>query len=536
MAFTVFQSGSNLYGMNNRGTTVSLALPTGVTIDSTLKPRFSVFGNYVIIVNSPNRAITVDANLNVRNLAPAPPVSAVTLAGVAPLDGVGISGTYEVKQTFIVRDQFGAVIAESDFGPASAAATITNQDLQASGINLSADTVSGTRLYRTTTGTSTFFQWIDLDGNKQTSIQDDLSDAGLSTLAAPLLGSPPNMSLLAEFKSRLFGVAKANLNRVIYTETGFPYSWPAANFLTVPRTGSDNRGVTGFARRRDALGVGRSNGFYQITGTSDTNLAFVNLSDNCGIEAPDSVVVYRDVAYFLWKDGVYKWDNYGLKSITEGKISRWFTRNGTFNLSRLQYAFAHINPLTHKYRLFLSSAGSAVENCWIEYDFVEDKWYGPHVSHAFNPTSAFQFSFDSGMFIPMIGGSDGFCKAERLIRTDDTNIPIDFDVVTTRLHAGYPDDEKYFGELSVSSKPQSDGILNVQCTTGELDQTRREFNPSLPPDTTIEHQYTMNQSRSRLGRVGAGKAAKLRFRNNQVGQDVVLRGYEMEPVFITGKR
>lgn len=527
MAFTLIQGGTTLYGMDQRGSIVSLALPSGVTIDPSLRPRFAVLGNYAVIVNSPSRPLAVDANLNVRVLTPNPPTGPMTLAGTGSST---LSGTFTARQTFIVRDQFGNVISESDFGPTANSATITNQFLQFSNINISPlDAVSASRLYRTTTGTAVYFKEADLDGNTQTTFQDNLSDAGLATFSAPPLGSPPDLSLISEFKSRLWGVSKTDVNHIVYTETGFSYAWPGDNFLAVPRLGSDARGCTGFARRRDALGFGRSNGFYQIVGTSDTDIRIVNISENCGIEAPDSVAVYQDTAFFLWKDGVYRWDNSGLKNVATNKIERWFTRNGTFNLDRLQFAFAHIDPLRKKYRLFLASTGSSAENCWIEYDFVNDRWWGPHMSHAFKPSSAFIFQTDSGLTLPMVGGADGFCRLDRAKRTDDVNTGIDFDVVTTRDIAGLPDDEKYFGEISVSGKPQPRGELAVYATAGEADAFRKSRENEAP------FQYDMTQSRQRLGRVGVGKAFKLRFRNNQPGEDVNLRGYEV-PVRLVGKR
>lgn len=506
---------------------MALTLPTNVYLNPTLKLRSTVMGNYAILVNSPSRALAVDANLNVRVLTPDPPVGPMTLSGVS---GGVLSGTFAARQTYVIFDAFGNLISESDFGPTATATTIASQALQAANVNLSPDTVSARRLYRTTNGTAVYFQWIDVDGNAVTTMQDDLSDAGLATFSAPSLGTPPNLYVISEFKSRLFGVSKAIPNTLVYSEVARAYAWPGANLIQIPRVGSDNRGVTGLVRRRDALGVARANGFYQLTGTSDTDFRLVNLSENCGIEATDSVAVYRDVAYFLWKDGVYCWDVSGLRCISDGQIRRWFTSNGTFNISRLQYAFGIIDPLRFKYRLYLASAGSSTEDCWIEYDFISKTWWGPHLSHAMNPSSAFILSTDSGATIPLVGGTDGYCRLDRLNRTDDTNVGIDYDVVTARDTAGTPDHEKYFGELSVSMKPQPRGSLIIQTTVGELDQPRSQ----VDVDQTLHADLT--QSRQRLGRVGQGKAFKLRFRNAEPGVDVNLRGYEIDPVTVIGKR
>ncbi len=533
MAFTIFQAGSTLYGMDPRGSLTALTLPTGVVLDSTISARFAVFGNYVVLVNSASRPITVDANLNVRLLTPSAPVSKPVLTG--PSSGT-LSGTFKVKQTFVVFDQFGQLIGESDFGPEADAVTIVSKLLHAASLNVSGDRVSATRLYRTTDGTAVYFKWIDLDGNTQTTIDDDVSDAGLATLAAPRLGTAPDMSMIAEFRRRLLGVAKATPDYLNYSEVGAMYAWPTDNVQPAPRFGSDNRGITGFLRRRDALGIGRENGLYQFTGTSDADFRFVNISEDAGIESADSVAVYKNTAFFVWKDGLYTWDENGLNNISDGKVRKWFTRDSTFNLSRLKNSFGHIDPIRKKYRLFLASAGSIIEDCWIEYDFVTGKFWGPHTSHAMNPSAAFRFAAPSGLSIPIVGATDGYLRLDRKRRTDDAGTAIDFDVVTNRddasstFEASLSAYEKYFGELSVYTKPQPNGgTLKIQSVAGEADRLRTDVYPQ--PD-----HADLTKSYNRMGRVGLGKAMRLRFRNNEVDTDTVLRGYEVDPVYLVGRR
>lgn len=534
MAFSVVQSGSTLYGIDQRGSKVALTLPTGVSLDETLRPQFAVFGNFVIIVNSPSRPITVDANLNVRVLTPAPPSSKPT--GAASSGAGALTGSYRARQTFRVYDANGRLISESDFGPTSDAVSLTSKKLALSGLNLSADAVSASGLYRNTNAGSVYFKWAELDGNTQTTFEDDLSDASLSTLSAPSLGTPPNMYLISEFKGRLWGVGKNTKDYVNYSEVGAQYAWPSDNIQPIPRTGSDNRGATALIRRRNSLSVGRANGLYQISGNSDETFRFDNITENCGVEATDSVCVYKDVAFFLWKDGIYKLDGNTVDCITDRRIRRWFTTNRVFNLSRLKFAFAQIDPFKFKYRLFMASAGSTIENCWLDYDFANDKFWGPHMSHDFNPSCGFQFCTDSGLFLPMIGSQSGFVYRERKQKFDGTATPIDFDVVTVRHDAGAPELTKYFGDLTVMTKPNREGgTLNIQATVGTLDEKRRALNPTHPPDETAEMTADLSQDHHRPGRVGVGEAFKLRFRNNRM-EDVHLRGYEVDPVSVVGKR
>lgn len=516
--------------MDSRGSTKALTLPTGVTIDASLPARFTLFDKYAVLVNSPSRPLTIDANLNVRVLTPDPPTTKPTVTGQS---GGSLSGTYKVKYTNRILDAFGNLYAESDFSPQSGSVAITSQWLRAADLQLSSDAITDRKLYRTTTGTSTFFPWITLDGNTQTSIQDDVSDAGLSTFSAASLGTPPDLALCVEFKSRLFGVGKNSLDTLNWSEVSAMYAWPSLNNQPMPRPGSDEKGITGFLRRRDALGIGRQNGIFQLIGTSTDNFRIISLTDDAGIESADSVAVYKNVAFFVWKDGIYKWDEAGVDCLTDGKVRRWFTRDDTFNISRLQNSFGVIDPFRKKYKLFLSSAGSQVEDCWIEYDFLTGKVWGPHTSHAFNPSAAFRVALLGGVSVPVIGGRDGYVRVDRKRRTDDAGTGIDFDVVTSRIDDDSPDTETYYGELTVmtdADRSPDPGTLTVQTVVGEQDELR------TPTDVTEADEADLSQNRNRLSRIGIGKACKIRFRNKVAGQDVVLRNFEIDPVYPVGKR
>jgi hypothetical protein len=396
--------------------------------------------------------------------------------------------------------------------------------LKASGLDISADDVTETVLYRTTTGGTTYFQWIVVDGNTQTSVQDDLSDAALSLIAAPTLGSAPDLMLVTEWRSRLWGVSKIAIDNLRYTEASSMYAWPVANDIPIPRVGSDARGVTALAPRRDALGIGRRNLLQQITGTSNTDFRVIKLSENVGIESQETVVVVNDTVYFLWKDGVYSWGPEGIECISDNKVRSWFNTDSYFNLDKFQIAFAHYDQNRNKYRLFLAAAGSSVVNSWVEYDLKNKSWWGPHDTGAFTPTAAVVVPDSNDTLTPMIGSSSGFLWQEQNTRTDNLSTGINFNV-DTKFHDGEsPDIEKYWGELSMVGKVQTAGTLTVTPKVGYLDAAT---------GTTID--YDMTQGRQRLPRLGTGKLVQLNLSNNIVNQDVELYGYEI-PFHELGRR
>jgi hypothetical protein len=524
MSLAVVQAGTNLQLINESGVvSAPLTLPTGITLRSDIPPRFVVFGRYVVLVNTPSQPLTIDATGVVRLLCPAPPRLAPILGTAA---GGTLTGTYNgVRYTFITTDSFGNLITESDFSPPSGSQLVINQFLTVSGIDVSPDQISARRMYRPTTLGAVNFQWFDLDGNVLTSAQDDLADAGLSLVAAPILGTPPNLTLIAEFRDRLWGVDRIDIDDLRHTEVGLMYAWPADNVFPIPSVGSDDVGVRALMPRRESLGIGRQNQLLAITGSDDTNFQVVKLSQNCGVTSQESVAVYRDTAYFLWEDGVYTWNDEGINCISDGKVRSWFNTDDTFNRSMFGHAFGHVDPIRLKYRLFLYTTGSTTNINWIEYDLAEKTWWGPHATGAFTPSSVFNLLDSNLVPRPTIGGTDSNTYREQDTRTDGASTPIVLEIRTKRYDMEEPDLDKYWGEFSIIGKAQSAGFTQIDLDIGELNA-----------ETETDPVWDMTNSRQRIQRVGTGKHVEFEFKNDEVGQDVQLYGFEVDPVNILGRR
>lgn len=543
MALTVIQAGTGLAFVDEAGTVTPVPLPAGITLRSDVPPRWVVYGHYVILVNTPSRPITIDAAGAVRPVTPNAPRLAPVLAGVPT--GT-LSGTYNHgRYTFVIRDADGAVIAESDFSPASSAdVTITTQDLQYSGLDISPDpAVSARRCYRVTSGGADLFQWVDLDGNTLTAVQDDLPDDALSlAAAAPKLGAPPRLTLIAEFRDRLFGVGDLDIDSVRYTETGLMYAWPELNAFAIPRVGSDLTGVTAFLMRREALGIGRLNRLLAITGTGEESADDSNpidfrviiLSDQCGVVSQETVVVYRDVAYFLWHDGVYQWDDSGILCLSDGVANRgrvrsWFTTPDYFDASRFRHAFAQVDTTNRvKYRLFLWDPAGVLH--FVEFDLNERTWDGPHRVDAFTATSAF-LRMVNNVPVPTVGAADGGIydqgagRSAADVAISGQRFGIDYDVDSKFYPGSSPDREQYFGQLSMLGAVQAAGTLAITPKVGYLDAPAQ---PSIA--------YNMRRGRQRLRRLGFGKLAQLNFKHTTVDEPVALYGFEIEDVHEGGRR
>jgi len=542
MAFTIIQAGTTLQFVDEAGAVTSLTLPTNITLRSDVPPRWSVYGRFVILVNTPSRPLTIDATGTVRPLTPLAPRLAPVLSGVA---GGTLSGTFRVRNTNIIRDDTGTILAESDYSPFSNAVTITNQALQAANIDVSPDAAtSARRLYRTTTNGAVYLQWIDLDGNVLRTVQDDLSDQGLGLTAGPTLGTPPRLTHIAEFRDRLFGVGDVDIDSVAYTETGLPYAWNPLNTLVVPRVGMDTRGVTALVSRREALGVGRLNRLSQIVGTGQqdsdgqNDLRLIKLSDETGFLSQEATVVYRDVVYFLWHDGVYQWDDNGLTCLSDGsgghnRVRSWFATDDYFDRRKFPVAFASIEPTRNTYRLFLDDPDGVRH--YVEFDLIDRTWWGPHRVDAFTPRSAFVRSTGDDVQAPMLGAADGGLYAET---TRAADVPLSgdprgiaYDVDTRAFMGTSPDRLQYFGTLSVLGKAQAGGTLTITPRVGGLDA---DGGLALAPQDPIAHD--LRKGRERLRRLGSGALAQLNLTHDGVDEPVSVLAIEISDVHEVGRR
>ena len=500
-----------------------LTLPDGVTLDTTVPPRWAVFGNYAILVNTPSTPLTIDAFGTVRPLVPkAPAVAPVVSAGGAG----GLTGTYGgLRYTYVIKDAIGNVIAESGFSPPSNTVTIAASKLRVTGVTTSSEPISARRVYRPTSNGAVLFPWLDIDGNTVTEVQDDLADALLSLVAAPELGNPPRLVLIKEWRDLLWGVGDINHDLLVASAPGFPYAWLDSNTIAIPGTGRDQFGIRSLMPRREALGVGRRDIIWQVTGTTFDDFRAVKLSENTGIESNESMVIYRDTVWWLWKDGVYQWDDNGIVNIAErGGVKSWFATNSYFNRDLFPISFAVFDPVRLKYRLYLAGAGSLKVDHWVEYDVENNTWWGPHKTDAFDPTCAFVFSDDEDKVEAVAGSEDAFIWKEQDAANDGETFGIPVDLDTCFYDMSTPDLEKYWGQLSMVGKVQAKGVLNITPKTGYLDAA------SQAPIS-----YDMTKGRQRLRRLGSGKLMQMNWQHGTKDEPVELYNF-MLPYHILGRR
>ena len=528
MSFYAVQGLSTVYQYTTAGTSLALTPPTGVTIDSTLRLRGAVMSGAAVLVGSPSENIAMDSSGILRRLCPRPPTVGPIIAGGS--SGT-LSGTYQVWVTFKIKDSAGNILAESDFSPASNSVTIASKMLRATSIPTTSEQIpTGTsfsrQLYRSTTDGSVKFPWLEVDGNTITSVEDDLSDAGLSLVAAPTdLGMPPKFDLIVEWKDRLWGKSVNEVDILYQSGIGKSYAWPISRTIPIPPRSADLVGISGFLRRKDELGVGRRSALHKIVGTNITNFTRQVVTDRLGIWAPDSCVTIDDVGYFLGSPfAVYAWGPTGVANITNERVKAWFDTDTYFNRAEFDNAIGMYEPATHSYILFLSAVGSTDLDRWIQFDIATGAWWGPHKTAAFTPYGGTALHDANEVQIACWFGSDGKLYKQQTTKTDGASSGIDFDVTTNWFSGNTPDIFKTWLNPSIISKIQSASTLTVTPSVGGLDASA---------GTAISHDMTLGRQMLRV--LGNGRLARLRMQNSTAAQPVVVYGLEL-PFFENGRR
>ena len=538
MALFLAQAGNKLYKIDpSTGTPTELTLPTGVTLSTTRKPRFAVLGQWVVMVNSPSRNLAIDPEGTVRVLIPRAPLSSPILSA----SGTGLTGSYSCRASFIVTGADGEVLMESSLAPISNTVSLTNEGILATGVPVSEDDIDAVRLYRNASGGTTYYKWIDKDGNEGGNIIDNLADASLSLLPAEtgILISLPGtiegtyLREITAWQNRLWAIDNDIYRRdyVYYTEAGIVYKWP--NTLVAHPVGQDEHGVLGFLPRKNELGLLKRDGVWQVTGTSSTNYRVVQIAGGDarlpgrgGCVSTSSAIVVDNTGYWLSKDGIYEWSDSGINNISRDQVDPWFTTDTYFNRSRFPNSFVTFNAVKDVIYWHLAAAGSSAEDRWIGYDRRNRSWFGPHKSGlSVNWTSTCLTEDNNDLPLVLFGGDDGIVySANRSARTDGSSTAIDFDVYGKFHDGNAPDIDHFWGELSILSKIESGGTLTITPYLGRLNASA---------GTAISH--TLTTGRERLRRLGTGALARLRFSEATNAQDVTIFGYEL-PFHELGRR
>jgi hypothetical protein len=241
------------------------------------------------------------------------------------------------------------------------------------------------------------------------------------------------------------------------------------------------------------------------------------------VKAPESVIVYRDMVYWLAEDGVYAWGPDGIGRVSE-RVTPWFTTDTYFNRDLFDQAFARWNPRENTYELHLASTGSGALDRWVSLDLEHGRWLGPHRTTAFTPQAGGLLETSAGVLRSLIGGSDGYVYLTNSDTHADGASAIPLSLRTAWHSGGLPELTKLFGHLTLYTGVESAGTLTVTPYIGGTDATA---------GAALSHNLTTGEER--LDRLGVGRLLSLEFTHNTINERVRLYGYQA-PVVPLGVR
>ena len=430
-----------------------------------VSPNFALLQSRVCLSNSPTFNLMLVPGDPVQRepdrmvpMSPTPPLRAVTISAGDTLPVDGLSGKYNVKVSYAVKDfSTGTILAESPLGPEVEThlddlADLDEQELDVSSIPIPNEPgLNCRRIYRTLTGASaTYYHWQDIDDIETTSLSAAVSDEVLAGTPAPTLlelGNPPGswgydtrLQHLTAWRGRLFGVAAgsptAERDTLRWSEVRSPDRWPAINSLPIPPVDSDEEGITALIARRNSLGIGKHGSFHILNDPNNTTLKQIASID---VISHQATVVHDDTAWMLCSDGMYQWDQTNrVMNISRDSVHGWFTTDTYFERS----AFDKVVGVFHEGRQsiiwLMPSANQDPDqpqtnlDRWIEYYPEQEVWLGPHRTSEFTPTSLGILQDDSGHRNVAFGGANGRIYQEHGQHFDGDTLPTPGEVVNRR--------------------------------------------------------------------------------------------------------
>ena len=524
MAFTLVATSAGLTSISANGYKSDMTLPSGVTAVAGARLRGAVLNRLALLVNAFSASIFVDLT----NVAFPAQLATPAVAPTLGTSGTGYTGTVRAKVQFLIKDVFGNVIGASELSPASASTAYSNQGISYTNIAISPNpAINARRIYRTATLGTSYFWDVDIDDNTTTTLVNSSADATLDLVAidsGDYVSAPSGLTLAVAHGGRAWGRSKVEPDTLYGSALDDVTSWPI-EIPTYP-VGAERSGITGLGARRDDLIIFKRSSIQKLVGDSEDNYRVLEVANGKGCVAPDSVVVIRDIVYWLDSDGVW---SLGAEDVpvclSDDTVRPWFASTDYFARGQFYNAFAQYDPRKHSYDLFFCATGSTTIDRWVSLDILTGKWFGPHKTGAFTPSGSAVSSDSNGNPQLVVGASNGFIYTALAGNySDGATTAIDFEIMGKFHNGDNPDATHVWLQPSIFTKKETTGTLTITPYVGQLDASA---------GTTISHDLT--KERERLVRLGTGRLCQLKFSQATAAQGVELYGYSL-PYIIAGRR
>jgi hypothetical protein len=312
-------------------------------------------------------------------------------------------------------------------------------------------------------------------------------DPGYSTKYQLLVGAP-DMSILWDFQSRVWGNDKTDPDRVNYSPPFDQTTWGGvgdSGDMYVGAGDGDPRGITNGYKYKDFMVVAKLNHRYRITGYSPDDWTIQAISDGLGCEGDLFIPVDEQDVVFLSHRGIHSQaatDNYGdtESAYLSAKIKPTFN---TWNPAQLKYSQGAWVPELNSFAISVAEEGNSLSNAvWLYNvqvqlaDGTQGAWYRwPNVS-----CTALSKRYTGSKYKFIFGTKDG-----RIIQAQQENSFSDFGT------AGIPYNVKS-GTIYVDNDPQTMKAFK-KVTLLYRPQGNFSFSVSMKIDNFPSQGFNFNQ-------------------------------------------
>jgi hypothetical protein len=313
-----YTSGTGLYRWNSATgvtTTLSSAMIGNHVSYAPLKPVLST-RTHVYITDGVT--MLCDDGVSSKTWGIDPPTTPLNASAVGS-GGSLEAGDYSYVYTFYD----GETGIESDPSPVCGDVTAAADDsVTLTEIGISPNSrVTARRIYRTIADGGTKYLLTSIGDNVTTTFLDTITDDNLVTALVDDQGIPPEGDVVVSFRNRLFMIDPDYPNRVRFSRSSRPDSFPSTYFIDV---GSSDDKLCNFFELDGALYTISDISIFRLYGDTADTYDFIKVRSHIGTDCRWSVAVGPDGAYFLRKRiGVYRFN--GLNStLASGGIKRAF--------------------------------------------------------------------------------------------------------------------------------------------------------------------------------------------------------------------
>lgn len=281
----------------------------------------------------------------------------------------------------------------------------------------------------------------------------DLPKKWDGTTFASLGGSPPNGSIAALFKDRVYESGASGAYSTIYfSNTGDPETWPGFNNFDVNANDGDR--VMALMPLYDSLVIFKEFSMWQFQVDSKNNpstLRYISL--DIGTTSLRSIVNIGGIPYFFNRRGIYQFAGQYPELIS---------------LKVQPFIDAVANPYNvfgwqdgNKYNLYVGDvtvSGRSFPKCVIVYDTLQDAWTIRSLAHAMGAASNFINADNSlSVYIGSVPGAtykwrDGWSYA---------GTPVELEHETGTIEPRDPEQRNQFERIDVRSSPYPKAPVSV---------------------------------------------------------------------------